>query len=43
MLSKFECDKVEDGEGNEASIKGFAIKVSIFAVVLFGERRGKTV
>ena len=25
MLREFECDKVEDGEGSEASMKTFAI------------------
>ena len=39
----FECDKVEAGEGSEASMKSFAIKASISYMVLLGEGGKKTV
>ena len=42
MLWGFECDKVEDGEGSEASMKGFAIKASMSEMVSLGEREEKT-
>ena len=43
MLSEFECDKIEDGEGSEASMKGFDLKISISEMVSRGEGRQKTV
>ena len=43
MLFKFECDKVEDGEGSQASMKDFAIKASISETVSLDEGGKKTV
>ena len=43
LLLEFECDKVEDGEGSEASMKGFAIKASISEMVSLGEGGKKVV
>ena len=43
VLWKFDYGKVEDGEGNEASMKGFVIKASISAMVSLGKGREKTV
>ena len=37
MLRKFECDKVEDGEGSKSSMKGFAIKASTSEMVSLGK------
>ena len=42
-LSESKCDKVEDGEGSEASMKVFAIKASISEIVSPGEGGAKTV
>ena len=43
MLLEFKCDKVEDGEGSEASMKGFAVKASLSEIVSQVEREKKTV
>ena len=43
MLWEFECDNVEDGQGDEASMKGSAIKASISEMVSLGKERKKTV
>ena len=43
MLLELECDKKEDGEGSDASIKSFAIKTSISEIVSLGEGGEKTV
>ena len=43
VLSEFECDKVEAGEGCEAPMKGFARKASISEMVSLGEGREKAV
>ena len=42
MLSEVECDEVEDGEGSEALLEGFAIKASISEMVSLGEGEDKT-
>ena len=36
-------NRVEDGKGSEASMKGFAIKASISEIVSLGEEGEKTV
>ena len=38
VLWEFECDQAKDGEGSQASMKGFAIKASILEMVSLGER-----
>ena len=43
VLSEFECDEVEDGEGSEASLKDFTIKASLSEMVSLWEGREKTV
>ena len=43
MLWESECDKVEDRDGNDTSMKGLAIKVSISEMVSLGEGGEKTV
>ena len=43
VLWKFECDKVEDGEENEASMKGFVIKALISEMVSLRKGGEKTV
>ena len=43
MLWEFECYEIENGEGSEASMKGFAIKASMSDMVSLGQGGEKTV